>query len=119
MEWSDDDERVYRASRFCKTLGNPKTFEIVKALRRIGPASPSALAAELERSYGTICVHLRHLREIDVVRCWKERKGNRTVYALSTPETGRILSAIESLFGPPERQASPGKKRKNPANRKK
>lgn len=115
MDWSDDDERVYRASRFCRVLGNPKTYEIVRALAKLGPASPSDLKAVLDRSYGTICIHLRHLREIDVARCMKIKKGNRTVYALANPETGGVLDEIESLFFPPEKKPktakkSPGKK---------
>jgi DNA-binding transcriptional ArsR family regulator len=93
----DIDEKTYLASRFCRILGNPKTYEIVREISRRKTVTPSELANRLGRSYSTVSIHLRHLREIDVVRYEKERKGNRTLYRLRTPRVSSILSAIEKF----------------------
>jgi len=115
MDWTTSDEVVFRASRLCRVLGNPKTYEIVRTLAEEGEASPSDLTHSLGRSYSTICIHLRHLREIDVVRSRKERKGNRTVYSLAASGIEDILSAVEGFTGTEpwtKKTAAPAKTRK-------
>jgi DNA-binding transcriptional ArsR family regulator len=115
MDWTTSDEAIFRASRLCRVLGNPKTYEIVRTLAEEGEASPSDLTHSLARSYSTICIHLRHLREIDVVRSRKERKGNRTLYSLAASGIEDILAAVEGFTGAEpwaKKTAAPAGKRK-------
>ena len=61
-------ETEYRASRFCRVMGNPTAYQIVRCLLKKKRSSPSEMANEIGLSLQTTCDTLRNLRNIDVVR---------------------------------------------------
>jgi len=85
-------ERQYRASRWCRVLGNPTAYRVLKTLAD-GPRAPSELAAELGRGLANVSMTLRHLRELDLVRY--RRQGTRLLYRLKSPRVAPVLEAME------------------------
>jgi DNA-binding transcriptional ArsR family regulator len=88
-------ETQYRASRFCRVLGNPTAYQVVKYLMNKS-ATPTELTSEIGLSYQTICDTLRNLRNIDVVR-YKTVNKNK-IYFLKDEYVTAILDSIERLI---------------------
>jgi predicted transcriptional regulator len=93
MKWFDMPETEYRASRLCRLLGNPKTYAIIKTLKKVKYATPSKLAQELNRRVNTISTHLKNLRNLDMVRY--QRKGKECIYWLKDKKIYSIIQSIE------------------------
>lgn len=85
-------ETEYRASRFCRILGNPTAYQILKSICE-KKKTPSELACELGLSRQTICDTLRNLRQVDLVRY--ETVGQNKVYFLKDNLLKKILTALE------------------------
>lgn len=85
-------ETHYRASRFCRVLGNPTAYEILKVLA-ISERTPTDLAGEIGLSVKTISETLRNLRQVDLVRY--TTKKNTKVYFLKDRLLVRVLRDIE------------------------
>jgi len=88
-------ETHYRASRFCRVLGNPTAFEFLKILTR-EEKTPTELAEELGLSLKTASATLRHLRQINLVRY--TTKDNHKVYSLKDNSLSYLLSLIEKYI---------------------
>jgi DNA-binding transcriptional ArsR family regulator len=87
-------EHHYRASRICRTLGNPTAYEILCLLSQ-KKHSPAELAHLLGVSIPTISHTLRALRDLDLVRyevTWRER-----TYWLKLPQVITIMAHLEKL----------------------
>jgi DNA-binding transcriptional ArsR family regulator len=85
-------ETHYRASRFCRVLGNPTAYEILKILAQ-SEKTPTELARNLGLSVKTISETLRNLRQINLVRY--TTKENRKIYFLKDRLLLRVLMYIE------------------------
>ncbi len=85
-------ETHYRASRFCRVLGNPTAYQILKILCR-GKRKPSELANQIGLSRKTISDTLRNLRQVDLVR-YDTFKKNK-VYFLKDSLIKKILVTLE------------------------
>jgi predicted transcriptional regulator len=85
-------ETHYRASRFCRVIGNPTAYEILKKLTK-SHKTPSELAEEIGLSVKTISETLRNLRQINLVRY--TTRSNFKVYTLKDPFLPRVLKHIE------------------------
>ena len=85
-------ETMYRASRCCRTLGNPTAYLILKCL---GPKrkTPSRISQELEISRQAVSRTLRHLRDVDLVRY--ETKGQNKEYRIKDRLALDILGTLE------------------------
>lgn len=86
-------EKMYRASRCFRTLGNPTAYLIVRCLGS-GRKSPSQLGRELEMSMSAISATLRHLRQLDLVRY--ETLGARKEYWVKETGILAVMDAMES-----------------------
>ena len=86
-------ETEYRASRFCRIMGNPTAYQIVRYLIKKKGASPTELVEKIGLSLQTICDTLRNLRNIDVVRY--ETSNKNKVYFLKDEKLTDILDRIE------------------------
>ena len=86
-------ETHYRASRFCRVLGNPTAYQILKILAK-SVKTPSELANEIDLSLKTISSTLRHLREVDLVRYLT--KDRNKIYFLKDELLIKTLHDIES-----------------------
>ena len=86
-------ETEYRASRFCRIMGNPTAYQIVRYLIKKKRASPTELVDEIGLSLQTICDTLRNLRNIDVIRY--ETLNKNKIYFLKDPKLVEILEDIE------------------------
>jgi DNA-binding transcriptional ArsR family regulator len=86
-------ETLYRASRCCRTLGNPTAYLILRSLDR-HKKTPSELSREIGVSVPAISVTLRHLREMDLVRY--ETKGQSKDYWIKDRKVLKILDALEA-----------------------
>ena len=95
VEWFDMPEVPYRASQICRILGNPKTYQLLMELRRLGSATPSELAPRVNRSQATVCMHLKTLRELHLVRY--QRDGKNTLYRLKNRHVGTVMDRLENL----------------------
>ncbi len=84
---------MYRASRFCRCLGNPTAYSILRCLST-GRKTPSQLSNNLHVPLPTVSTTLRHLRELDLVRY--ETKGNSKQYWLKDQAVLNILHSIEA-----------------------
>ena len=93
MDWHDMEETHFRASQICRVLGNPKTYAMVKELSKGRALTPAELSQKVNRSLHTVCVHLRHLREVNVVRF--QKKGRGTVYRLKSSTVDKVLKRLE------------------------
>ncbi|MBE0432696.1 winged helix-turn-helix transcriptional regulator [candidate division WOR-3 bacterium] len=89
-------ETEYRASRVCRTLGNPTAYQVIKSLFERKKA-PSELASEIGVSVSTISDVLRNLRNIDVVRY--EVRAKDRIYWIKRTEVVHILLALEKFVG--------------------
>jgi DNA-binding transcriptional ArsR family regulator len=85
-------ESQYRSSRFCRVLGNPTAYQIIRYLSR-DEATPTELAKHIGLSLPTICCTLRTLRNIDAIRY--EIVNKNKVYYLKDETLARILDNIE------------------------
>ncbi|MGB9721378.1 MAG: ArsR/SmtB family transcription factor [bacterium] len=85
-------ETHYRASRFCRVLGNPTAYQILKILSR-GKKTPSELANEIGLSRRTISDTLRNLRQVDLVRYDTVKKNK--LYFLKDYLIKKILVVLE------------------------
>jgi DNA-binding HxlR family transcriptional regulator len=85
-------ETMYRASRFCRVLGNPTAYLILRCLER-GRKTPGNLSKELKIPVSTISSTLRNLRQLELVRY--ETKGTRKVYWIKDLKVLNILTGIE------------------------
>jgi len=86
-------ETHYRASRFCRVLGNPTAYQIVKLLVK-SKKTPTELAQKIDLSLKTISDTLRHLRQVDLVRY--ETKSKNKLYFLKDESLPQILLNIEA-----------------------
>ena len=89
---SDMPETRYRASRFCRVLGNPTACEILKILAQ-SEKIPTDLANDLGLSVKTISETLRNLRQVNLVRY--TTKENREVCFPKDRLLLKILTYIE------------------------
>ena len=85
-------ETQYRGSRFCRILGNPTAYQILRLLMK-KPKSPTELVKDTGLSLQTISDTLRNLRNIDVVRY--ETVVKNKIYFLKDVYLKRILTDIE------------------------
>lgn len=85
-------ETDYRASRFCRVLGNPTAYQILKLLKR-SPQTPSGLAKKIGVSLKTISGTLRNMRQINLVRYEPQNKNK--VYFLKDKLLPEVLVHIE------------------------
>jgi predicted transcriptional regulator len=85
-------ETHYRASRFCRALGNPTAYQILKELTK-STKTPTQLAEEIGLSVKTISDTLRHLREVNLVRY--TTKNRNKIYSLKDKLVSTALLNIE------------------------
>ncbi len=85
-------ETDYRASRFCRVLGNPTAYQIIKVLKT-GMKTPTELSEKIGVSLKTISDTLRNLRQVDLVR-YDTNKKNK-IYYLKDLSILKILKALE------------------------
>ncbi|UCD05738.1 MAG: winged helix-turn-helix transcriptional regulator [candidate division WOR-3 bacterium] len=85
-------ETHYRASRFCRVLGNPTAYEILKILSKSNK-TPTDLSKDIGLSLKTISETLRNLRQINLVRYTTEQ--NRKIYFLKDRSLLNALQRIE------------------------
>ena len=85
-------ETHYRASRFCRVLGNPTAYQVLHMLRKKGQ-TPTEMSSEIGLSLATVCDTLRHLRQINVVRY--ETQDKSKIYFLKDRSLPLVLSTIE------------------------
>ncbi len=87
-------ETRYRASRICRTLGNPTAYETLHLLKR-GGRTPDQLARMLGVTIPTISEVLRSLRQLDLVRY--EVKWRQRYYRIKSGAVIILMAALESL----------------------
>jgi len=85
-------ETMYRASRCCRTLGNPTAYLILRCLDN-KRKTPGELSGELRVPLPTVSATLRHLRQLDLVRY--QTRGNTKDYWVKDREVLSILETIE------------------------
>jgi len=88
-------ESHYRASRICRVLGNPTTYEILHILKT-GRKTPEELARALGVSLPTVSQVLRSLRNLDLVRY--EVKWRRRIYWIKTEVIIAVMGTLEQLI---------------------
>jgi len=86
-------ETQYRASRFCRIMGNPTAYQIIRCLIKRRRSTPSGIVEDIGLSLQTICDTLRNLRNIDVIRY--ETINKNKVYFLKDEKIVDILEDIE------------------------
>jgi DNA-binding HxlR family transcriptional regulator len=86
-------ETLYRASRFCRVLGNPTAYLILRSLGS-SRKTPSELSRELHIRLTTMSMTLRHLRQMDLVR-YQTREKTKEYWVKERKILG-ILGAIET-----------------------
>ena len=96
MTKRDMPETMYRASRFCRTLGNPTAYLIMRCIGR-ERKTPTRIAEEVGVHVATISITLRHLRDVDLVRY--ETRGNNRDYWLKDRGVLDILAELERWVG--------------------
>ena len=85
-------ETDYRASRFCRVLGNPTAYQILKLLVK-SRMTPTELSKEIGLSLKTTSETLRNLRQINLVRYITDK--NRKIYYLKDEVLPKVLINIE------------------------
>jgi DNA-binding transcriptional ArsR family regulator len=85
-------ETHYRASRFCRVLGNPTAYQILTLLEK-SAHTPTELSRKVGISLKTISDTLRNLRQINLVRY--ETQSKNKVYLLKDRLLPEVLSYIE------------------------
>ena len=91
----------YRASRICRTLGNPTAYEMLHLLKK-NRRTPQQLADLLGVSLPTVSQVLRALRDLDLVRYevkWRTREYWIKLDALPgvVANLERLVKIIENL----------------------
>ncbi|AEG43180.1 helix-turn-helix transcriptional regulator [Isoptericola variabilis] len=71
-----------------KVLAHPLRSRLLTALRRGGPASATALAAELSTNTGATSYHLRRLESVGLVEDTGEGRGKERIWRASTESHG-------------------------------
>ncbi|MEU2199931.1 helix-turn-helix domain-containing protein [Isoptericola sp. NPDC019482] len=71
-----------------KVLAHPLRSRLLGALRRGGPASATALAAELATNTGATSYHLRKLESVGLVTDTEEGRGKERLWAAATQSHG-------------------------------
>jgi DNA-binding transcriptional ArsR family regulator len=71
-----------------KVLAHPLRSRLLTALRRGGPASATALAAELSTNTGATSYHLRRLASVGLVEDTGEGRGKERIWRASTESHG-------------------------------
>jgi DNA-binding transcriptional ArsR family regulator len=84
-------ERDYRESRLCRVLGNPTAYQILLLLMDGSRRKPTEIARIVERGLPTVCITLRLLRNVDLLRY--EHAGRDTSYWLKYLGEARALVA--------------------------
>ncbi|WP_425955242.1 winged helix-turn-helix domain-containing protein [Xylanimonas sp. McL0601] len=77
-----------------KVLAHPLRSRLLSALRRGGPASATALAAELRTNSGATSYHLRRLEAVGLVADTGEGRGKERLWAATTQSHGWRNSAF-------------------------
>ena len=85
-----------------KELAHPLRLRVIDRLGHLGPASVSALAAELGAAMPELSNHLRRLRQAGLVRA--RREGRHAVYELAGREVDVLLPLLDRLTAPAEPQ---------------
>ena len=78
-----------------KELADPLRLRVVDRLGRVGPATVSRLAGELEVALPHLSNHLRRLRTAGVVTV--RRSGRQAVYALADPGLEHLLQLLDRI----------------------
>ena len=92
-----DESLVRRTSQFCRILGNPLAYRIVRLLdgsRR----RPVEMARALGASPTSVVNQLKHLKLAGIVRYHStgvRRGGRRVEYWLDSPAVGRAVGDLE------------------------
>jgi DNA-binding transcriptional ArsR family regulator len=76
-----------------KVLAHPLRSRLLSALRRGGPASATALAAELSTNTGATSYHLRKLEAVGLVEDTGDGRGKERIWRASTESHGWRNSA--------------------------
>ncbi len=77
-----------------KVLAHPLRSRLVGALRRGGPASATALAAELSTNTGATSYHLRRLEAVGLVEDTGDGRGKERIWRATTESHGWQNSAF-------------------------
>ncbi|MGB3341266.1 MAG: winged helix-turn-helix domain-containing protein [bacterium] len=85
-------ETHYRASRFCRVIGNPTAYQILKLLAK-RKWTPTNLAKKIGLSLKTISDTLRNLRQVNIVRY--ETRNKNKLYFLKNESLVQVLMNIE------------------------
>ena len=86
-------ETLYRASRCCRTLGNPTAYLVLRCLGATRK-TPGDLSRELRVPLPTISSTLRHLRQLELVRY--EARGIKKEYWVKDSKILGVLDALEA-----------------------
>jgi DNA-binding transcriptional ArsR family regulator len=81
-----------------KELAHPLRLRVIDRLGHLGPASVSALAAELGAAMPELSNHLRRLRDAGLVRA--RRDGRHAVYELAGRDVDVLLPLLDRLTAP-------------------
>jgi DNA-binding transcriptional ArsR family regulator len=81
-----------------KELAHPLRLRVIDRLGHLGPASVSALAAELGAPMPELSNHLRRLRRAGLVRA--RRDGRHAVYELAGRDVDVLLPLLDRLTAP-------------------
>lgn len=89
-------EKVYRASRIARVIGNPTAFAIIDILIREESLRPRDIANKLNLSLTTISHTLRMLRNIDLVR-YKVGMRETHYFIKYENETRELINSFEKI----------------------
>jgi DNA-binding transcriptional ArsR family regulator len=93
-----DEGLARRTSQFCRILGNPLAYRIVRLLDGGRRRRPMELARLLEVSATSVVNQLKHLKIAGVVLYESHgtrRAGRRVEYWLADPDLGRVMDSLE------------------------
>jgi len=85
----------YRASRVCRVLGNPTTYEILHLLKN-GKRSPAEIAQNMGLSISTVSHVLKSLRQLDLVRY--EVKYREHIYWIKEESIKDVMFMLENMI---------------------
>ena len=85
-------ESMYRASRFCRIIGNPTAYLLIRYLGK-NRKTPTEMSEDLGISLYTVSRTLRHLRQIEVVRYETAVEGK--IYWIKDGDIFSILDRLE------------------------
>jgi len=89
-------ETMYRASRCCRTLGNPTAYLILRILGA-SRMTPTEISEVVEMSLSSISFTLRQLRNLDLVRY--ETRGIHKEYWIKDRKILDVLADLEKWVG--------------------